>query len=122
MAKAYSVFATGGKELNLKKETIEELYAPAVPPEQGPHDEILDMDSYFSLGYSKPGPDTWFGSSRRAFGTSGTGGSFAFADPDAQASFAYAMTKMGYRMKDDPREKSLRDAMYRCIKRLEGKE
>ena len=121
MAKAYSVFAAGEKELNLKKETIEELTAPAIPPEQGPHDEILGIDTYFSLGYAKPGPDISFGSSRKAFGTPGLGGSFAFADPDAQVGFAYAMTKMGYYIKDDPREKSLRDAMYRCIKRLEGK-
>jgi CubicO group peptidase (beta-lactamase class C family) len=117
MAKAYSVLATGGKELNLKKETIEELTAPAVPPEQGPYDEIIGIDSYFSLGYSKPGPDVSFGSSRRAFGTPGSGGSFAFADPDVQVGYTYAMTKMGYSMKDDPREKSLRDAVYRCLKR-----
>ena len=121
MAKAYSVFAAGEKELNLKKETIEELTAPAIPPEQGPHDEILGIDTYFSLGYAKPGPDISFGSSRKAFGTPGLGGSFAFADPDAQVGFAYAMIKMGYYIKDDPREKSLRDAMYRCIKKLEGK-
>lgn len=118
MAKAYGVFATGGEELNLKKETIEELTAPAVPPEKGSFDKILGIKSYFSLGYAKPGPDISFGSSRKAFGALGMGGSFAFADPDAQVGFAYAMIKMGYYMKDDPREKSLRDAMYNCIKRL----
>ena len=37
-------------------------------------------------------------------------GSFAFADPDAQVGYAYAMNKVGGYMWDDPREKSLRDA------------
>lgn len=34
-----------------------------------------------SLGYLRPGPQLDWGSSRRAFGTPGAGGSFGFADP-----------------------------------------
>jgi CubicO group peptidase (beta-lactamase class C family) len=34
IAKAYSVFATGGRELRIKKETMGALTAPAVPPPQ----------------------------------------------------------------------------------------
>lgn len=72
MVKAYSVFATGGKELNLRKETIEELTAPAVSPEQYLYDEILRMDSYYSLGYLKPSPDISFSSSHDKLGYSCT--------------------------------------------------
>jgi hypothetical protein len=43
------------------------------------------------------------------------GGSFAFADPDAQVEFAYAPNKMGVTLLGDPREKPLRDALYRCL-------
>ena len=59
-----------------------------------------------------------FGSSPRAFGTPGAGGSFGFADPDARLGFAYVMNKLDFYMFDDPREKALRDAVHRAIRRL----
>ena len=62
-----------------------------------------------------PAPAVVFGSSPRAFGTPGAGGSFGFADPDARLGFAYVMNKMDFHMFDDPREKALRDAVHRAI-------
>ena len=73
-----------------------------------------------SLGFLKPGPELAFGSSQRAFGTPGAGGSFGFADPDARLGFAYVMNNMNFEMFDDPREKALRDAVHRSIGRLSG--
>lgn len=76
------------------------------------------MPSYFSLGFLRSGPDASFGMSPRAFGAPGAGGSFAFADPDARLGYAYVMNKMDFYLSDDPREKPLRDAVYRAISRL----
>jgi CubicO group peptidase (beta-lactamase class C family) len=59
-----------------------------------------------------------FGSSPRAFGAPGTGGSFGFADPDERLGYAYVMNKTGFYMFDDPREKALRDAVHRAIAAL----
>lgn len=59
-----------------------------------------------------------FGSSERALGAPGAGGSFGFADPDARLGYAYVMNRLDYYMGDDPREKALRDAVYRAIGRL----
>jgi CubicO group peptidase (beta-lactamase class C family) len=78
----------------------------------------MGVPSSMSLGFLKPGPQVAFGSSQRAFGTPGAGGSFGFADPDARLGFAYVMNNMNYYMFDDPREKALRDAVHRAIQRL----
>lgn len=117
MARIYSAFATGGSELKLKPETLAALQAPPVPPSLGMHDEVLKVNLACTLGFCKPYPGTGyapFGSSK-SFGFPGAGGSFAFADPAAQVGYAYAMNKVGGVMWDDPREKSLRDAFYRCL-------
>jgi CubicO group peptidase (beta-lactamase class C family) len=53
--------------------------------------------------------------SPQVFGHAGAGGSFAFADPQRELAFAYAMNRMDYYILDDPREKALRDAVYACI-------
>jgi CubicO group peptidase (beta-lactamase class C family) len=118
MARAYSAFAEGGAELGITPATIAAL--TAAPENAHPLDEVLGVPSWYSLGYLRPGPDLGFGSSQRAFGTPGAGGSFAFADPDARLGYAYVMNKMDFYIFDDPREKPLRDAVHRAIKRLSG--
>ena len=121
IAKAYSVFATGGCELGLQPETLEALAKPPSSPLQGPRDQVLGVDVSYSCGYMKPFPGFRFGSSDRAFGAPGMGGSFGFADPDQQVGFAYAPTRSDYYLWNDPREKALRDAFYGCLKRLPRK-
>ncbi|HAE22791.1 MAG TPA: EstA family serine hydrolase [Spirochaetaceae bacterium] len=120
MARAYGEFATGGKTLGIGADTIALLEAPPATPPAGSLDEVMGFDSWYSLGYMRPGPRLSFGSSPKAYGTAGAGGNFAFADPDAQLGFAYQMTKMGYYASDDPREKSLRDAVYAAIRSQGG--
>src|SRR5262245_179332 len=43
IAHAYSVFATGGRALGLRRETLELLAAPAVPPAHGFYDECMKV-------------------------------------------------------------------------------
>jgi CubicO group peptidase (beta-lactamase class C family) len=50
MAHAYSVFATGGHELQLRRETLDALSAPAVRPLRGFYDECMKGEVPFSLG------------------------------------------------------------------------
>jgi CubicO group peptidase (beta-lactamase class C family) len=118
IAKAYGVLATGGKELGITEDTLDALTKPAAPPSGGIRDMVLHVDTSFSLGFLKPFPDFSFGTSKRAFGTPGFGISFGFADPDARVGFAYAPNRMGFYNWDDPREKALRDALIRCLRRL----
>jgi CubicO group peptidase (beta-lactamase class C family) len=114
IARAYSAFAQGGGELGVTAATMARLTAP--PPAVCAKDEVLGIPSYFALGYLRPVPGFQFGSSPRAFGAPGAGGSFAFADPDAQLGYAYVMNRMDFYLTDDPREKALRDAIYRALR------
>jgi CubicO group peptidase (beta-lactamase class C family) len=116
IARAYSVFAEGGGEIGIDPETFALITAP--PKLARPMDEVMGLPSYFSLGFMRPGPDVAFGSSERAFGAPGAGGSFAFADPDAHLGYAYVMNKFDFYLLDDPREKPLRDAIYRALARI----
>jgi hypothetical protein len=45
IAHAYSVFATGGKELGLREETLRQLMAPPITPVQGFRDGALKVDT-----------------------------------------------------------------------------
>jgi CubicO group peptidase (beta-lactamase class C family) len=117
IARAYSDIAAGGKELGLTAETFGELIAPARPPSGNPRDLVLWVPAAYSLGFVRPTGDFLFGRGGRSFGHPGAGGSFGFADPDAQVGFAYAPNRLGHHLRDDPREKALRDALYRCLDR-----
>ena len=116
IARAYSAFAEGGTEIGITPETFSRVVAP--PVVANPRDEVIGVPSYFSLGFLRPGPEVSFGSSQRAFGAPGAGGSFAFADPDTRLGYAYVMNRLDFYLVDDPREKALRDAVYGAIARL----
>ena len=116
IARAYSAFAEGGAELGITPATFARL--TALPDTSHARDVIIGLPAYYSLGFLRPGPEVTFGSSPRAFGTPGAGGSFGFADPDAHLGYAYVMNKLDFWLLDDPREKALREAMYRAIRRV----
>jgi len=116
IAQAYSVFATGGRELGLRAETLDLLAAPAVPPACGFHDECLKADGVqFSLGFMKSSAVWPFGGAR-SFGSPGAGGSLGFADPDAGIGYAYVTSQMGTTLTGDPRDVALREALYAALR------
>jgi CubicO group peptidase (beta-lactamase class C family) len=114
IARAYAVFASGGRELGLRKETLDLLAAPAIPPARGFYDECLKIELQYSLGFMKPSPVWKFGSPR-SFGSPGSGGSLGFADPDVGIGYAYVSSQMGVRLTGDPRDIALRNAIYAAI-------
>ena len=66
IAKAYGVFASGGRELGLRAETIEALKAPAIPSRHGFYDECFRGPAKFSLGFMKPSEAFPFGHPARS--------------------------------------------------------
>jgi CubicO group peptidase (beta-lactamase class C family) len=113
VARAYGAFATGGKELGLREETLRLLMAPPVPSAHGFRDACMKVEMAFALGFAKPTARFPFAHSS-GFGAPGSGGSFGFADPHAGIGFGYVPNRMGTRL-DDPRADALRRATYRSI-------
>jgi CubicO group peptidase (beta-lactamase class C family) len=108
--------ATGGRELRLRRETLQLPAAPAIPPTRGFYDECLKADGVqFSLGFMKSSPAWRFGSAG-SFGSPGSGGALGFADPAAGIGYAYVTSRMGTRLTGDPRDVALRDAINSAIR------
>jgi CubicO group peptidase (beta-lactamase class C family) len=111
IARAYSVFAAEGRELQLRPETLQALAAPAIPPARGFYDECMLGDGVqFSLGFMKNCPSFPFGS-EGAFGSPGAGGSLGFADPKTGIGYAYVTSQGGTTLTGDPRDVALRNAL-----------
>jgi CubicO group peptidase (beta-lactamase class C family) len=120
LAHAYSIFATGGKQLGLRRETLDLLAAPAIPPARGFYDECMKAEGVkFSLGFMKPS-SVWPFGGPTSFGAPGFGGSLGFADPETGIGYAYVTNRMGTRLTGDPRDLALRDALYSAIRASSG--
>ena len=115
VAKLYGDAATGGSEMGLSAGVREALEGPAVPPTMGVRDKVMHFDTSYSLGLGKPTSTFVFGSSDRAYGWPGAGGSFGFADPETGIGFGYVMNRMRFAMLDDPRHVALRQALFRDV-------
>jgi CubicO group peptidase (beta-lactamase class C family) len=110
LAKAYGVFATGGRELGLRPGTFEALKAEAVPSAHGFYDELFRGPARFSLGFMKPSESFPFGHPG-AFGAPGSGGSMGYADPELRLGYGYVTSRMGVHLQGDPRDLALRNAI-----------
>jgi CubicO group peptidase (beta-lactamase class C family) len=111
IARAYGVFANGGRELGLRPETLAALMAPAIPSRNGFYDECFRGPAKFSLGFMKPSQSFQFGSDDSAFGAPGAGGSLGFADPHLGIGYGYVTSQMGMHLEGDPRDIALRQAI-----------
>jgi CubicO group peptidase (beta-lactamase class C family) len=115
IAHAYSVFANGGRELGLGRETLDLLAAPAVAPKSGFHDECMKVDGVeFALGFMKSCAAFPFGSTS-AYGAPGAGGAMGFADPETGVGYAYVTSRMGTSLTGDPRDVALRRALAAAL-------
>ena len=111
LATVYGDLATGGATLRVGGKTLDEIERAA----PASFDRILGVETAFGFGYMKPFPILRFGSSPRAFGHTGSGGSFAYADPDEGLGYAYVMNRAGYALPTDPRELALRRALETAV-------
>ena len=117
IAHAYGVFASGVGELGLRRETLDLLAAPAIPPSRGFYDECMKVNGIeFSLGFMKSCAAIPFGSPS-SYGSPGAGGAMGFADPEAGIGYGYVTSLMGTSLSGDPRDVALRDAVYAALRK-----
>jgi CubicO group peptidase (beta-lactamase class C family) len=110
IAKAYGEFASGGRTLGLKPETLRALRAPAVGSRHGFFDECLRGEARFSLGFMKPSESFPFGHPD-SYGAPGAGGAMGYADPTSGIGYGYVTSRMGAHLSGDPRDIALRKAL-----------
>jgi CubicO group peptidase (beta-lactamase class C family) len=75
----------------------------------------LKFEWQLSLGFAKPSRGLPFGS-LSAFGMPGWGGTFAYADPELKAGYAYVTNRMGG-AGADAREMAIRTAFHQALER-----
>jgi CubicO group peptidase (beta-lactamase class C family) len=80
---------------------------------EGP-DLVLGIPARWGAGFLL-NSDGIYGPNDTAFGHSGWGGSFAFADPDGRVAMSYTMNRMGTQLRDDPRGLALINAVYGAL-------
>ncbi|MEV6062663.1 serine hydrolase domain-containing protein [Nocardia asteroides] len=96
-------------------DTVLDLLAAADTADDVPADDlVLHTKSRYHLGFRKSRGSFRFGSDKRAYGTTGLGGSFGFADPATGLGFGYSMNRLGMAILDDVRSRKLREAVLRC--------
>jgi CubicO group peptidase (beta-lactamase class C family) len=117
IANLYGIFASGGGELGLNRETLQRLEGAALLPTLGAADAVFRIDMAYSHGFCKPFPFFPFSSSTRAYGTPGAGGSQGFADPETELGFAYVPNSLLLGAIDDKRAAALRQALYSCLRK-----
>ena len=88
----------------------------ATTPQFEGKDLILTSNSRWGCGFVL-NVDDLFGQSEKAFGHTGLGGSFGFADPDSGIAMSYTPNCMGYRLRADPRARALIDEVFACLVR-----
>ena len=74
-------------------------------------DRVLRLDTNWAAGFLR-NTHQMYGPSPAAYGHSGWGGAFAFADPDRQLGVAYVMNRMGPDLLGDPRNLAIVSALY----------
>jgi CubicO group peptidase (beta-lactamase class C family) len=88
--------------------------AQATAPRIEGEDLVLGLFARWGAGFLVNSEEL-YGPNPEAFGHSGWGGSFAFADPKADLAMGYVMNRMSDQLRGDPRAMALIEAVYRSV-------
>ncbi|MEU8894507.1 serine hydrolase domain-containing protein [Nocardia sp. NPDC048505] len=114
LARVYGAAAGKTGALPIDDAVLERLSAADTADDVPAYDLVLHTKSRYHLGFRKSRGTFRFGTDKRAYGTTGLGGSFGFADPATGLGFGYTMNRLGMAVLDDVRSRNLREALLRC--------
>ncbi|WP_051186480.1 serine hydrolase domain-containing protein [Nocardia tenerifensis] len=114
LARVYGAAARRTGALPIDDDVLDLLAAADTADDVPAADLVLHIKTRYHLGFRKSGGGFRFGSDKRAYGTTGLGGSFGFADPATGLGFGYTMNRLGLAVLDDVRSRNLREAVLRC--------
>ncbi|WP_040776154.1 serine hydrolase domain-containing protein [Nocardia pneumoniae] len=114
LARIYGAAAARTGALPIDDALLDRLAAAETADDVPADDLVLHTKSRYHLGFRKSRGTFRFGSDKRAYGTTGLGGSFGFADPATGLGFGYTMNRLGLAVLDDIRGRNLREALLRC--------
>jgi len=112
LAHLYSAMANGG-ELKGRKLLGSPAIAAATSLRIQGTDAVLGIEARWGAGFLL-NSHAIYGDKPTAFGHSGWGGSFAFADPERKLGVSYVMNAMGHNLIGDPRGMALVTATLAC--------
>ncbi|MEU5760444.1 serine hydrolase domain-containing protein [Nocardia sp. NPDC047648] len=114
LAEVYGAAAGRTGVLPIDDALLDRLATDRTADDVPAEDLVLHTKSRYHLGFRKSRGSFRFGSDKRAYGTTGLGGSFGFADPATGLGFGYTMNRLGLAVLDDIRSRNLREALLRC--------
>ncbi|MEU1995108.1 serine hydrolase domain-containing protein [Nocardia gamkensis] len=114
LAEVYGAAAGRTGALPIDDALLDRLATDRTADDVPAEDLVLHTKSRYHLGFRKSRGSFRFGSDKRAYGTTGLGGSFGFADPATGLGFGYTMNRLGLAVLDDIRSRNLREALLRC--------
>ncbi|MFD8099436.1 serine hydrolase domain-containing protein [Nocardia fluminea] len=117
LAQVYGAAAGRTGVLPISEDVLDLLAAADTADDVPADDLVLHTKSRYHLGFRKSRGTFRFGSDRRAYGTTGLGGSFGFADPATGLGFGYSMNRLGMAILDDVRSRNLREVVVQCADR-----
>ena len=116
LARIYGAIACGGSQDGVAVLSRESIDRARTEQRHGPDNVIPMLPTKFGLGFQIGTAAEPIGPNPRAFGHSGMGGSFGFADPEAQIGFGYAMNRMENGMfLIGPRATALMNAVFASL-------
>lgn len=110
LARLYGALAKDG-QLDGTQLVSPEVLTAATEEQISGIDAVLGVEASWGCGFLRNGNGV-YGPNDSAYGHSGWGGSFAFADPSAGIGMAYTMNRMGTDLMGDPRNMALIEAVY----------
>jgi CubicO group peptidase (beta-lactamase class C family) len=113
LARIYGALARGGEIDGVRLISPEGL-AKATAERHGGKDRVFTVYTRWAAGFLLNNRGM-YGQCDNAFGHTGLGGSFAFADPDAKLGVSYAMNLMAANLMGDQRGARLVAATYACF-------